>query len=212
MYRTSLTVFLVLLFLPLMGQDGFNAGLKAGWTYAQFQDLNESVTRLSSEPKSYYHIGGYLDAGLTDDLWLGTELLFSVKGGNMFYIRPGSSGEDKVQVRLNYLSIPVLLKYKVGPILLVGGPGFNFQFDERVEDEDRTVSEIAEEVWDQDFELTAIGGLEVNLGRIRLGARYNYGLTDLIEFQTTDENGNNTGEESIGRNSSFDLFVGFSIF
>ena len=98
----------------------FTLGIKAGATLNKIEGK-----AFKDEFNTGYHIGGFLELGLGDRFGIQPEVLFNqvttrrdTAFSNVF--RPNVS-----DIKLNYLSIPILLNYKLGNVLyLQAGPQF----------------------------------------------------------------------------------------
>lgn len=99
--------------------------------------------------------------------------------------------------KLNYLEIPVLLNINVGPskrVKLQLGPSFGTLLKEAV-DSLKSPQSIFKK-----SDLSAIGGLWLQLPVINIGARYKIGLNNI----------NALDDREVWRNQAFQFFIGFS--
>jgi len=140
--------------------------------------LNQSNTNFNQgEPKpavpvettwkTGFVVGALVQVDLTQKLALQQEYLLGQQGGEV--------SSTNTRYRLRYLSLPLLLKYRVVPRLaLVAGPQFDLLLDARQE----TAGQTADITHDtEERGLGATAGLEVQLWRgLSLSARYLQGL------------------------------------
>jgi hypothetical protein len=99
-------------------------------------------------------------------------------------------------VKLNYLSIPIVLSYKfLGPISLQAGPQFGILMDKN-----KTLLQNGGTAFRQgDFYLLA--GAQVKLGAIRVTGRYVVGLTNINDIDNQDK----------WKSQGFQLSLGFAL-
>jgi opacity protein-like surface antigen len=140
--------------------------------------LNHSNTNFNQgEPKptvpvettwqTGFLVGALVQVDLANKLALQQEYLLVQQGGKV--------NNSNTQYRLRYLSLPLLLKYRVVPRLaLVAGPQFDLLLDARQETAGQTTG-ITHDTEERGLGATA--GLEVQLWRgLSLSARYLQGL------------------------------------
>jgi opacity protein-like surface antigen len=140
--------------------------------------LNQSNTNFNQgEPKpavpvattwkTGFLVGALVQVDLTKKLALQQEYLFAQQGGEV--------SSTNTRYRLRYLSLPLLLKYRVVPrLVLVAGPQFDLLLDARQETAGQT-TDITHDTEERGLGATA--GLEVQLwGGLSLSARYLQGL------------------------------------
>ena len=151
-------------------------GVKGG---VNFANINFDSDLVDPDSKTGYHIGFVAQASLAGTLAIQPELLYSAQGADDFDI--------------DYLNVPILLKYKLANILsFEAGPQFGFvvndDFDDTVFDGDIN-----------EFDVSGAVGAGVEFGEFFAQLRYNFGLTDVSEaFE--------------GKNSNFQISVGYYIF
>src|SRR5215471_2842052 len=102
----------------------FHLGVKAG------ANITKVDGKSFSEEFNYgYHFGGFAEIGLSPKFSFQPEVLFSQNSStldsNYKHIYENVIASDQSKVKLNYLTIPLLLDYKfLGPIHLQAGPQF----------------------------------------------------------------------------------------
>ena len=133
-----------------------------------------------------YHIGGFVEFGLGPKFSLQPEVLFSQYSTTLsedyddVYENVFNSGQSSV--KLNYLSIPILLNYKlIGNFLtLQAGPQFSILMNQ-----DRSLLQNGGKAFsDGDFALT--GGVQLKLSAIRISGRYVVGLKNINDIDNQD--------------------------
>ena len=130
-----------------------------------------------------YHAGLFLKLALTDYFAIQPELLYSTKGGVLEYQNSFVAG--KARFNLNYMDIPVLAVLNITDAFSIhAGPCFSvltkvnmindtkgsdfFDFEKELDRNDFQV-----------FDLSLTAGLQVDIKRIGIGARYNYGFINV---------------------------------
>lgn len=169
-------LFVILITAQLGYAQEIDFGVKLG---ANFATLNDAT---SASNKTGFVGGAFFGAKFTK-LGLQAELLYSQQGAEF----------DAFDFDLNYINVPILLKYYViGGLNIQAGPQFGFLVDDNLADS------ITSGVEAESFDLSGAAGLgfDLPLG-IRADARYIFGLTDIVD-----------GEN--GKNGVFMLSVGYS--
>ena len=174
----------------------FRLGIKGG---ANFTKVDGKSFR--DEFRYGYHVGGFAEIGLGKKLAIQPEVLF-----NQYQTRADSSFENVYQnsvnisnykdVKLNYLSIPLMLNYKAGKLLtLQAGPQFGVLIDQS-----KDLLENGEEAF-SNGDLSLAGGAVINLAKLRLTGRYFVGLNNI----------NDIGDQNKWKNQGFQLSLGLAL-
>ena len=186
----------------------FTAVLIAQSAFAQLDfgiKLGANVTKVDGrsfkdEFRYGYHAGAFASIGLGGKLSVQPEVLF-----NQYNTRVDttfsaiyttaldfSSYRD---VKLNYLTIPIILNYKLGNVIsLQAGPQFGILMEQ-----DKNLLENGKEAFETgDFSL--VGGLQASLSKFRVTGRYFVGLNDI----------NDIDDQNQWKNQGFQLSVGFA--
>jgi len=100
-------------------------------------------------------------------------------------------------VKLDYLSIPILLNYKLGGgfISLQAGPQFGILFDKS-----NSFGQNAQNAFKQG-DLSMLGGIQLKVGIFRINGRYFIGLSDI----------NDLTNDSRWKNQGFQLSIGMAL-
>src|SRR5690349_7060018 len=174
--KTKLSILIATLLITQASMAQFHFGVKAG---ANITKVDGKSFR--DEFRYGYHLGGFAEIGLGDRFALQPEVLF-----NQYQSRVDSSFKNIYQnainfsnykdVKLNYLTIPIMLNYKVGKMLtLQAGPQVGVLIDQN-----KNLLENGKEAFSKgDFSMA--GGAVINLGKLRLGGRYFVGLANISD-------------------------------
>ncbi len=173
--------------------QGLTFGIKAGAT------LNKLTGKSFNEEFSFgYHVGAFATLGMGGKLSLQPEVLFSqVTTDTASNFSAVSPGFNKVKdVKLKYLSIPILLNYNLSNLLaLQVGPQYAILIDQ-----DKNLRQNGEEAF-KTGDFSMVGGLQIKLVKFRVYGRYVIGLSDISDVP-------NSGE---WKNQSIQLGVGIAL-
>lgn len=180
--KTKLLTLLaaVLLSQALMAQ--FHLGAKAG---ANITKIDGKAFK--DEFRYGYHLGGFMEVRLGNKLVLQPEVLFnqfttSVDSNfsSVYHNAFNSSQSDR---KLNYLSIPILLNYKlIGSFVsLQAGPQFGVLMNN-----DKNLLQNGGEAF-SNGEFSMLGGVQFKIGMIRLNGRYMVGLNNLNDLGNSEK-------------------------
>ncbi len=157
--KNSLILAITLVFFSLATQaQGVRFGVKAGANYANFTGTDaDGFDGLTS-----YHVGAILELNVLQNFSVQPEVLYSSQGAK-------SDGFD--DVKLDYVTVPVLAKFYLitDKLSLEAGPQFAFLVNDNLDSTFET----------KDFDFAAVGGLGLNItNNFFAQARYVVGLTD----------------------------------
>lgn len=157
--------------------QSIDLGIKAGANFANISD----ASGLSN--KTGFQAGIFGGIKFSDKLGIQADLLYSQQGAKF-------SGGD---FDLSYVNVPVVLKYYLFQGLnLQAGPQFGFVVDDNITKVFGSIAKAEK----TDVSGVVGAGYDFPFG-IRFDARYNFGLTDVIEGGK-------------GKNSVFSLALGYS--
>ncbi len=194
--KTKLLALLSLVLLTQAAMAQFHLGVKGGVNITKVEGK-----AFKDEFRYGYHLGGFAEIGLGGKLGIQPEVLWSQN-----QTRVDSSFSDVYEnslqisnyqdVTLNYLSIPVLLNYKLGSLMtLQAGPQFGILLDQS-----KTLLENGQEAFKKgDFSL--VGGAQIHIAKIRLQGRYFVGLNNIIDV----------GDQNKWNNQGFQLSLGLAL-
>lgn len=181
--KTKLFALLVAILMIQSVSAQFRIGAKAGTNIVKIDGLS------FKDKFSYgYHLGGFMHIGLTQNkkLSLQPEVLFNQYSTTVdssykaIYQNVFSSKQSTV--KLNYLSFPILVNYKlIGPISLQAGPQFSVLMDQS-----RTLLQNGGDAFKKgDFSM--IGGAQFKFSKIYVTGRYVIGLSNINDIDNKDE-------------------------
>jgi hypothetical protein len=135
-----------------------------------------------------YHIGGFMEVRAGNKLVLQPEVLFNQYStsvdSNFSHIYQGVFNTNaQSDVKLNYLSIPILLNYKlIGSFIsLQAGPQFGVLLNKN-----KTLLQNGGEAF-KNGDFSMIGGVLVKLGSFRVNGRYVIGLNNINDIDDQDK-------------------------
>lgn len=178
------------LFLPLLAallfsqvmMAQFHIGIKGGANITKVDGKS-----FKDQFKYGYHIGGFAEIGLGNKFGIQPEVLFNqystALDSNYKQIYQGVFNSGQTNVKLNYLSIPILLNYKLlGNLLsLQAGPQFGVLINQ-----DKTLLQNGGDAFKKgDFSMVA--GAQVKLSAIRISGRYVVGLNNINDIDNQDQ-------------------------
>jgi len=155
------------------------AGVKAGMNVSNLY-LGDNV---HDENARIGFNGGFYGQILSSEVFaIQPELLYSTKGTRADY--SGFTVNQKVRFNLNYLDLPVLAVFKLGPSAEIHLGGYGSYLLNANIDYDGDVTNGVEEL-DRDhfksYDYGLVGGFGLNFGAAQIGARYNLGLVKLAD-------------------------------
>lgn len=160
---------IVAAFALLMGTTMFSQsmdlGIKAGANFANITD----ASGLSN--KTGFQAGAFVGFKLSDNIGLQADLLYSQQGAEF----------DFGKFDLDYVNVPIVLKYYlVQGLNIQVGPQFGFIVNDDVYMEGIGGASIKENTKNTDVSGVVGAGYDFPFG-IRVDARYNFGLTEVVE-------------------------------
>ena len=182
MKTKHLLPFIVTLLFSQAIMAQFHIGVKGGANIIKVDGRS-----FKDEFRYGYHIGGFMELGLSKDFSINPEVLFNqystTVDSNFNHIYQNVFNPAyQSHVKLNYLSIPIILNYKlIGPISLQAGPQFGILIDKN-----KTLLQNGASAFKNgDFSLLA--GAQVKLGGIRVNGRYVIGLSNINDIDNQDK-------------------------
>jgi hypothetical protein len=182
--KTKLAIMAVaLLTMQAASAQKFRLGVKAGANLVKVDGKS-----FKDEFRYGYHLGGFAEIGLTQDgkLTLQPEVLFNqyatTLDSSFKSVYENVINSSQSRVKLNYLSIPILLNYKLaGPIFLQAGPAFSVLMDQN-----RSILQNGGDAFKKgDFAM--IGGAQIRLAKLYLSGRYVIGLANINDIDDKDK-------------------------
>jgi Outer membrane protein beta-barrel domain len=193
--KTKLLSLFALVLMTQAAMAQFHLGVKAGTNITKVDGKS-----FKDEFRYGYHLGGFAEIRLGNKLVLQPEVLW-----NQYATRVDSNFNHVYQdvfdgnsnIKLNYLSIPVLVNYKlVGNFIsLQAGPQFGVLIDQN-----KTLLQNGGNAFKQgDFSMLA--GVLVRMGPIRVNGRYAIGLNNISDIP----------DDNKWKSQGFQLSVGLAL-
>ena len=190
-----LSLAITVMICSTVKSQSFHLGIKGGTTIGKISGQS------FSEKFNYgYHLGGVAEIGLSKKFSLQPEVLFNQintdTSSQFRSIYTGLSANNLSKIKLSYLSIPILLNYKVSNLLsLQAGPQFGILMNQ-----DESLLKNGENAFKKG-NLSMLGGLQLNVASFRIYGRYAVGLSNINDIDKKDK----------WTSQSFQLGVGFNI-
>ena len=190
-----LSLALTVMICSTVKSQSFHLGLKGGTTIGKISGQS------FSEKFNYgYHLGGFAEIGLSKKLSIQPEVLFNQintdTSSQFRKIYTSLSASNLSNIKLSYLSIPIILNYKVSNFLsLQAGPQFGILMDQN-----KSLFQNGQSAFKKG-NLSMLGGLQINVTSFRIYGRYAVGLSNINDIDNKDK----------WTSQSFQLGVGFNI-
>lgn len=176
MKKRILFLAIVLFCLSTVSFAQFKYGIKGGLVIAN-QKWSASGISITPDGRNGAAVGAFFKFQLADNFALQPELLYVMKGTNLDAEMFDGEFGQKVSLKHDYLSVPVIAKLYSGGFNVQAGPSFDFLVSSKV-----TANGMEEDVKDsfKGFDLgLAIGlGYDFPMG-LMFEARYVLGVTDM---------------------------------
>jgi Outer membrane protein beta-barrel domain len=173
----------------------FAFGIKGG---ANFSNVNGSDVSGTSSLVGF-NAGVYLKLPVTKHLSIQPEVVYSGQG-----FKATNNGVTGSQHE-NYINIPVLLKYHVAGVFIETGPQAGILASAKVSQQGVSVDDKGS-FNSADFSWVFGAGVKIPMTPISLDARYNLGLSNIIN------NGGNSTDNSTAHNGSFQIGIMINLF
>jgi hypothetical protein len=190
--KTKFLGLVVALLISQLMMAQFHLGVKAGANITKVDGKS-----FKEEFRYGYNVGGFAEIKLGGKFSFQPEVLFNqystTLDSNYKTIYQGVISSDQSKVKLNYLSIPLLLDYKfLGPIHLQAGPQFGILMSQ-----DKNFLQNGSDAFKHgDFSLAA--GAQVKLAAFRITGRYLVGLSNINDLDHRDKWKNQVVQLSLG--------------
>lgn len=193
--KTRLLPLFAALLITQASMAQFHLGVKAGANISKVDGKS-----FKDQFRYGYHLGGFAEVRMGNHFVLQPEVLFnqySTRLDSNFHSVYHDVFNGNSNIKLNYLSIPILLDYKlIGSFLaLQVGPQFGVLIDQS-----RTTLQNGADAFKKgDFSM--VGGVQLKLANLRINGRYVVGLNNISDI-TNDNNWKSQG---------FQLSVGLAL-
>jgi hypothetical protein len=190
--KTKLVNLSVALLISQLMMAQFHIGVKAGANITKVDGQS-----FKQQFEYGYHLGGFAEIKLSDKFSFNPEVLFSQNSStldsNYKSIYENVIASDQSKVKLNYLTIPLLLDYKfLGPVHLQAGPQFGILMNQ-----DKNFLQNGEDAFKNgDFSMAL--GAQVKLAQLRITGRYLIGLNNINDIDNQDKWRNQVIQLSVG--------------
>ena len=189
--KLKLSVLALFVFFASYAMAQFSVGVKAGANIMKVDGKS-----FKDEFNYGYHLGGFVNIPVGGRFSVQPEVLFSqyqTKTDSSFNNIYETAFSGSSNIKLNYLSIPVLLNYKLGSMLsLQAGPMFSILMDQ-----EKNILENGQDAFKKgDFSM--LGGAQLSLGKIKLTGRYMVGLNNINDIDNQDQWKNQGWQLSVG--------------
>jgi hypothetical protein len=180
------------LLLNSIQAQGIKLGVKVGANLSDVSGVN-----FKDGFKFGYHAGFFSELMLTKKFGIQPEILFNETnlrvGDSLGSLYNGISITDIAKVKLQYISIPILLDYKPIPFLtLQAGPQFGILMNQT-----KPLSANAKEAFKKG-DLSLLLGAQLNVFKFRVYARYAVGLADINDFDNKEKWNSQTVQLGLG--------------
>lgn len=184
-----LATFLVVYIASTNAQD-VRFGVKAG---ANLSDVASDT--YDSKQLISFHLGGVMEALFTEKISLQTEILYSEQGFKTEAVN------EKTTYKLSYINVPFMVKYYVAEgFFLEAGPQIGFLNSAKIiteSDDNSDTEDIKEGLRSNDVCLNFGVGYQLKNGW-NIGARYNWGISNITKDQLNQNLKNRVLQISVG--------------
>lgn len=173
-----LTVVLSVLIFSAAHSQGFHLGVKGG------VNMNKLTGKSFKDEFTYgYHLGGFAEIGFGKKFSIQPEVVFNqFKQDTTSKFSEVYKLDNVSNVKLNYLSIPILLNYRASNFLsLQAGPQFGILMDQNT----RLVQNGKDAFKKGD--LSMLAGVQLKFSSVRIYGRYAVGLSNLNDIDNQDK-------------------------
>jgi hypothetical protein len=182
MKQKILTLFAAsMMAVTFASAQSIKLGVKVGATTYKIDGMS-----FSDQFKWGYHVGGTAELMFSPTFGIQPEVLFNQSNTQTGYsfdtlyrsLNPGTIKE----VKLNYMSIPVLLNWRPSPfITFQAGPQFSILMSK-----DKTLLKDGQEAF-KNGNVSILGGVQLNILSFRIYGRYGVGLTNLNNIDNNSD-------------------------
>jgi len=182
MKKVLLAMFAVTVFAVSLEAQGIRLGAKVGANLNKVsgQSFNDGFDLA-------YHVGGFLEIDFNKKWGIQPEVLWSQTATkrssfNTIYASEINPLNNQQNIKLDYLSIPVLFRYNVGGILTLNvGPQFGILLNQ-----DKTLLQNGESAF-KGGDFSMVAGGQLNFKVLRIYGRYNIGLQNINDIDNKDK-------------------------
>jgi hypothetical protein len=176
--KLAFILAICLVMIPgLMQAQESSFGIKGGVTWSNLYIDRDDLD--AENARTGFHAGVFSQFMFSGEIFgIQPEVLYSTKGSEAEY---AGVLDQRVTFNLNYIDVPLLLVFRPIPVVeFHAGPYVGYLLESDIDFTgtiDGTTSLGRGNFEDWDYGL--VGGVALNLGAIKLGARYNLGLNEI---------------------------------
>jgi hypothetical protein len=179
--KTKLLSLALALLISQLMMAQFHLGVKAGANIVKVDGKS-----FKEEFRYGYNLGGFAEIGLSPKFSFQPEVMFNQYStsldSNYKSIYENVIASNQSKVKLNYLSIPLLLDYKfLGPIHLQAGPQFSVLMSQ-----DKNFLQNGREAF-KNGDFSMVAGAQIKLAQLRVTGRYIIGLSNINDIDNQDK-------------------------
>lgn len=193
--KTKFAVLAALVIFSNAAMAQFHIGIKGGANITKIEGQS-----FKKDFRYGYSLGAFAEIGF-GRLGIQPEVLFNeyqTRVDSTFshvYQNAGNISTYK-DVKLNYLTIPVLLTYKLGSFMsLQAGPQFGIKINN-----DKTLLDNGKDAF-KSGDLSMVGGVQLHIFKFRVSGRYVVGLQNISDLQ----------DQNKWKNRGYQLAVGMAL-
>ncbi len=179
MKKVIVSTLAVLLIVVTSQAQGFRAGIKLGANGTKIDGQSfEDGYKLS------YQAGVFFEADFNKKFGIQPEVLFgqTTSKAASGLAAVGTNLVSNKDYTLNYLSIPILLRYNVGKLVTLNlGPQFAILLNK-----DNTLLQNGQQAF-KSGDFSMVGGVQLNFKVLRVYGRYNVGLTNINDVSSQEK-------------------------
>jgi hypothetical protein len=172
--KITSTLLILLISMGLFAQDKNHdnklMGVRAGWQYSGI--YNDGALPEGSDPLSSFYAGFFKEIKLIPLLRFDAGIEYAPVGI--------SDSDSDSKIVLHYLSVPLNLRVKLGPVYALGGAAANFRLAEKwtIAGESYTPED---DMKSNVFDVPLYLGLGVKILFLSIDARYYWGMIDIYD-------------------------------
>ena len=156
-------------------------GLKAGASFYNFG--GDDAEDLDLDSKISFNAGGMVNIPISENFSFNPEVIFNGEGAKM------EEGDDRVNYNLGYINVPLLLQFNsTSGFYAEFGPQVGFLMSAKLDQKMGGVesdTDIKDNFKSTNFSVALGAGYRMTNG-FGIGARYNLGLSNILEADDTD--------------------------
>lgn len=191
-----LLFFFSALFLTNLNAQSVHLGIKGG------ANINKLSGQSFSDKFTFgYHLGGFLEVGIGNKLYIQPEVFFSQvnqdTSSQFRVIYNNILGSPQPKIQLNYINIPLLIGYKVSDGLTIqAGPQYSILMSKN-----ESLLQNGKNAF-KTGDFSVLAGLQLQVSKFRIYGRYAVGLSNLNDIDKVDS----------WKSQSIQLGIGLAIF